>query len=285
MARASGGQSVLSKHLRILDAFDVSHPFLSLTDISQSTGIPLSSVHRTIAELEGEGLIERLPDRTYRLGVRLWELASRTPGALGLREIARPFMQAVHARVQQHTQLSVMSHGQVLCIERLSTKSAAANGTIIGGLTPPHASAAGLVMLAYGSPLLVDQVVAAGMHAFTSNTITTEAELNTKLKKVRRDGYVVLSGHIFEESRAIAVPIFGSHDEVIAALAAVVPNDDTSPMGHVELLKIAAREISKALRLAYAPPSEPGTAPGGRVRPLVNSSTRSMEYIESLLSN
>ena len=109
MARGSDGESVLHKHLRVLQAFDILRPFLTLTEISEATGLPASTTHRLVAELEREGLLERMPDRSYRLGVRLWEFASRTPGAVGLRELARPWLEAVHARVRQHTQLGVLS--------------------------------------------------------------------------------------------------------------------------------------------------------------------------------
>ena len=107
MARGSAGESVLHKHLRVLEAFDALRPFLTLTQIADAAGMPLSTAHRLAAELEHEGLLERMPDRTYRLGVRLWEFASRTPGALGLRELARPWLEAVHARVRQHAQVLV----------------------------------------------------------------------------------------------------------------------------------------------------------------------------------
>ena len=79
MARGSAGESVLHRHLRVLESFDAWHPFLTLTEIAEAAGIPPSSAHRLIAELEREGLLERLPDRTYRLGVRLANSHSRTP--------------------------------------------------------------------------------------------------------------------------------------------------------------------------------------------------------------
>ena len=141
MARGSAGESVLHKHLRILESFDAWHPFLTLTEIADAAGLAPSSAHRLIAELEREGLLERLPDRTYRLGVRLWEFASRTPGAVGLREIARPWLGAVHERVRQHVQLGVRAGRDVLFIERMSAQDAVLNATLIGGRIPLFASA------------------------------------------------------------------------------------------------------------------------------------------------
>src|ERR1700744_1653433 len=124
MARNSNGQSALVKPLRVLDAFDTWHPFLTCTQIAETSGIPKSTTHRLLVELVREGLVEELPDRTYRLGVRLWELGSRTPGALGVREVARPWLAAVHERVGQHAQLGVLSGLDVLFVDRLSAPDA-----------------------------------------------------------------------------------------------------------------------------------------------------------------
>lgn len=282
MARASGGESVLSKHLRVLGVFEAAVPFLTLSEIAESSGLAPSTAHRIVAELEREGLLERLPDRTYRLGVRLWELACRTPGALGLRELARPYLQAVHARVRQHTQLGVLSDTEVLFLDRMSARDAVVNATLIGGRIPLHASSSGLVLLAHAGQSVVDAVLAGPMRRYTPHTIQTEAHLRAVLRRVRSDGWAVSDGYIFEESRGIAVPVYGAHHDVIAAIGVVVPNDDAPPLGHVGLLTHAAREISAALRAAYLPAGHPAATPGGRLRPLVTSSVRSMEYLESI---
>lgn len=282
MARASGGESVLHKHLRVLGAFEAAVPFLTLGEIAVRADLAPSSAHRLVAELEREGLLERLPDRTYRLGVRLWELACRTPGALGLRELARPYLQAVHARVRQHAQLGVLSDTEVLFLERLSARDAVVNATLVGGRIPLHASSSGLVLLAHSGQAVVDAVLSTPLKRYTPHTIQTEAGLHAALRRVRADGWAVTNGHIHEESRGIAVPVHGAHRDVIAAIGVVVPNDNSPILPHVELLAHAAHEISAALRAASLPTGHPAATPGGRFRPLVNSSTRSMEYLETL---
>ena len=281
MARASDGESALHKHLRVLGVFEAAVPFLTLSQIAERAGLAPSTAHRLVGELEREGLLERLPDRTYRLGVRLWELACRTPGALGLRELARPYLQAVQARVRQHTQLGVLSDTDVLFLDRLSARDAVLNATLIGGRIPLHASSSGLVLLAHSGQGLVDAVLSAPLRRYTPHTIQTEAQLHAALRRVRADGWAVTDGHIHEESRGIAVPVYGAHQDVIAAIALVVPNDDAPTLPHVELLTRAAREIGAALRAAYLPTGHPAATPGGRFRPLVNSSVRSMEYFEA----
>ncbi|MFT4212906.1 MAG: IclR family transcriptional regulator [Microbacterium sp.] len=279
MARGSAGESVLHRHLRVIESFDAWHPFLSLSEIADAAGLARSSAHRLVAELEREGLLERMPDRRYRLGVRLWEFASRTPGAVGLREIARPWLSALHERVRQHVQLGVLSGRDVLYIDRLSTRDAVLNATVIGGRIPLHASSSGLVLLAHADGGLVADVIARGLRTYTDRTIRTGAELRRELRRVRDAGYAVTDGHIHPESRGIAVPVAGPDGRVHAALGIVVPNDATATHGYVELLRRAADGIARDLAVAYRPDVDER---GHGIRSLMSGSRRSLEYLESL---
>lgn len=283
MARGSAGESVLHKHLRILETFDAWHPFLSLSEIADAAGLARSSTHRLVSELEAEGLLERLPDRSYRLGVRLWEFASRTPGALGLREVARPWLNAVHERVRQHTQLGVLSGREVVFIERMSTTDAVINATLIGGRIPLHASSIGLVLLASASPELTEDVIAHGLRVYTDRTISDPDELRARLRRVRAEGYAEAAGQIHPESRGIAVPVAGPHGVVYAAMGVVVANDDSSPGPYVDLLKQAAQGVTRSLEDVYLPDAgdEP-PGPGHASRPPVGMSRRSREYFDAL---
>lgn len=247
MARGSAGESVLHKHLRILDAFDPLHPFLTLSEIADAAGLARSSAHRLVGELEREGLLERAGDRTYRLGVRLWEFAARAPGAVGLRELARPWLSAVHSRIRQHTQLGIRAGRDVLFVERMSTPHAVVNATLIGGRTPLPVSSSGLVLLAHADDAVVDDVVACGWAPHTERTLRDGRQLRTALGRVRAEGVAVLDGHVHLESRGVAVPVRGADGTVIAALGVVVPNDGSPPAATIETLSVAATGISRAM--------------------------------------
>lgn len=274
MARSSAGESALHRHMRILSAFDTLRPFLTLTNIASATGMTASTVHRLVGDLEREGLLERMPDRTYRLGLRLWEFAAHSPGAPGLREIARTWLAAVHNRLRQHVQLGIRTGTDVLFIDRMSHPDGVVNMALIGGRVPLHASSTGLVLLAHAPQAAVDTVVATGMRVFTPHTIHTQAQLTEALQRVRADGFAVADGHLHEESRGVAVPVKGPDATVYAALSAVMPNDGTSPLPVIEILTIAAKGIEQGLREAYSPaPTLPGRYPQHGV------SARSLEYI------
>lgn len=283
MAHRSNGESSLTKHLRVLESFDALHPYLTLAEIERASGLPHATAHRLVGELVREGLLERLSSGDFRLGMRLWEFASRTPGGLGLRELARPWMETVQARVRQHTQLGVLKGRDVLFVERMSTRDAVINVTLIGGRLPAPLSSSGIVLLAHATDEIVDGVVAAGWERSTANAIQSGDELRALLRKVRADRFVVLEGHIHADARGIAVPILGPHGEAYAALGVVGPNDGSPAQPIVELLTVAAAGIRRAIEDAHLPDGgATGRMEPRALAPLISTSRATLEYFASL---
>lgn len=284
MARQSNGVSAISRVVQVLDTFSFEAPFLSLTEIAERAGIPMSSAHRIVSELVEHGLLERMPDRSYRVGNRLWEMGSRTPGALGLREIALPYLHAIQSRVRQHTQLLVRSGLDILVVERLSSRDAVVNASIVGGRTPLQLSSSGIVLIANADEDLVPGILERGLSPITPSSLQSEAELRSAVERARADGFAVSTGWIFEESRGVAVPIRGSQDVVVGTVGVVIPNDGSPIDDTVRLLRLAADGISDALLRSYLPTGHPRARAGGVYRQLVSSSEKSMEYFEHLLA-
>jgi DNA-binding IclR family transcriptional regulator len=279
-ANQSKGKSAISRAVRILESFDYEVPLLRLSAIAERSGIPLSSTQRIVEELVDHGFLERMPDRSYRIGTRLWEIGTRTPGALGLREIALPFLHAVQSRVRQHVQLVVRADLDALVIERVSARNAVVNASIVGGRIPLQHSSSGLVLLAACDDKVLQRIVKRGMEPLTPSSLQNEVELRGAVDSARREGYAVSPGRIFEGSRGIAVPVRGPDGATVAAIGIVEPNDGSSAMNHVNLLRQAAVGIADALLLSHLPAGHPDAPPGGPYRALVNSSEQSMEFFE-----
>src|SRR3954469_6427776 len=124
MAKRAQGESVLSRVVRIFETFGPDTPALRVTDIERRAELHVATASRLVDELVGAGWLRPDPDRRIRVGVRLWELASRASPTLGLREAAMPFMEDLHAVVGHHTQLAVLEDREVLFVERLSAPRA-----------------------------------------------------------------------------------------------------------------------------------------------------------------
>jgi DNA-binding IclR family transcriptional regulator len=232
--------------VRIFAAFTPDERVLSVSQIARRAGLHPATASRLIAELASHGLLAREPDRRVRVGVRMWELASRASPTLGLREAAMPFMEDAHAVLGHHVQLGVLDGDEVLYLERLSAPGAVINYTRIAGRLPLHMSSSGLVLLAFGPRELRERVLAGPLPGLTPNTITTSAELRAALAEVRRQGFAYLPGHLHEDALGVAVPVRDERSAVVAALAAVVPVGTERPL-LTGALTTAARGITRTL--------------------------------------
>lgn len=246
MANSPSGDSVTDRLLRVLETFTPTRTVQTATEIGRRAGLPSATAHRMVGELVDAGLLERDDDRRIRIGMRLWELATRSSHALRLRQAAMPHMERVQARIGEHTQLAILEQDEALFLERLSSPGSGSNVTRVAGRLPLHASSSGLVLLAFSSLSLQERVLSAPLRRLASETITDPAVLRRKLAEVRRVGHAVAPGSIEAVSTGVAVPVRDETGGVIAALSAVLPRDAQVEIALFELYH-AARETGRAL--------------------------------------
>jgi DNA-binding IclR family transcriptional regulator len=246
MARTATGESSLARAVRILDSFTPDEPALPVSEIARRSGLHVATASRLVAELTSHGLLARGPDRSVRIGMRMWELAARASPTLSLRDAAMPFLEDVHAVVGHHAQLGVLDGDEVLFVERLTARDAVVNFSRIAGRLPLHVTSSGLVLLAYGDDGLQQRVLSRPLERYTDRTIATAGQLRAAIAEVRRQGFALLPGHVHEEATGIAVPVRDALGEVVVGLSVIVPNDGRAAV-HVPVLMAAARGLSRAL--------------------------------------
>ncbi len=245
MPRVATGESVVSRAVRVVEAFGIDDEALTVGDIARRTGLHVATASRLIEELVRVGWLER-HGKDVRIGMRLWEIASRSSPALGLREAAMPFMEDLHQVIGYDVQLAILEGTEVLFVERLSSPGDVVNYSRIAGRLPAHASSSGLVLLAHADPATQEMAIAAPMKAFTPNTIHTPAGLRAALARIRREDYALCPGHIYADTTGIAAPIRVRDGAVVAALGLIMPNDD-SAFAKVPAVQACARGISRVM--------------------------------------
>src|ERR1700753_2531627 len=81
--------SALDRAAAILGAFDAAHRELTLAALVTRCGLPRSTTHRTATTMIRLGWLEKPGDR-YRIGNRLFEVASLAPIRVPVREAPLP---------------------------------------------------------------------------------------------------------------------------------------------------------------------------------------------------
>jgi len=247
VANSPTGDSMTDRLVRVLETFTPARTVQTTAEIGRRAGLPSSSAHRIVAELVDAGLLERDESRGIRVGMRLWELSTRSSHALRLRQAALPFMERIQARVREHTQLAILEQDEALFLERLSAPESGANITRIAGRLPLHASSSGLVLLAHAEPEVRERVLAGRLLPLTRATIVDPGALRRTLDDIRVRGHVVAPGYIEDVSTGLAVPVRDGAGTVVAALSVVLPREAPTEPALAELHR-AARDIEKALR-------------------------------------
>jgi DNA-binding IclR family transcriptional regulator len=244
MASVDRPPSVAGKVMAILEAFAPGGVRLTLTEICRRAGLPLATGHRLVGELTTGGFLERMPDGSYRVGMRLWRIGTQASAATTLRELALPHMEDLYEVTHENVQLAVVSGYKALYLERLRGPRSVPIVTRVAAELPLHATGVGRVLLAYAPTEFVDAVLAEGLTPHTPHTITDPDRLRACLAEVRRAGYAVTSEEMTLGSFSVAAPLRDAKGEVVAALSLVTRRHNADLRRLVPAVLAAARALS-----------------------------------------
>ncbi|MEO5710422.1 MAG: IclR family transcriptional regulator [Nocardioidaceae bacterium] len=241
------GVSVASKVFSLLEAFDTQHRSLSLSQLARRAHLPPPTAHRLAAELVAWGALVRRPTGEYVVGRKVWDLGLLAPVNAGLREIASPFLNDLHAATLATVHLAVRDGTEALYVDRLSGHASVPVVSRIGSRLPLHATGVGKVLLAY-APEDVQGVVLANLVRVTPYTITQPGRLREQLRRVHAEGNASTNEEMSLGACSVAVPIRrGAGGPVAAALGIVVPDLKRDRPRLVAALSVAAQGIGRSL--------------------------------------
>ncbi|MCU1545584.1 MAG: putative HTH-type transcriptional regulator yagI [Homoserinimonas sp.] len=239
---------MLSRAVRIFEAFGPETKSLTASEIARRTDLPVPTAHRLIGQMLNLGLLQRDANHRIQVGVRMWELASRSQQVLSLREAAKPYLNAVQSLVKHHTQLGVLEGRDVLFIELISNQRAVVNITKVASRLPIHTCSSGLVLLANASAQLQEEVLSSLLEPFTDRTLVDPAQLRRCLAETRRQGFAVSRGTVDPTAAGVAVPIRDKRHGVIGTVSVIVPNDHEHTSFALPVLLAATRGIAREIR-------------------------------------
>jgi DNA-binding IclR family transcriptional regulator len=260
-------RTALGRALSVLDAFGPQHRLLSLSEISRRADLTLPTTHRLVSELVAWGALERHPSGHYFLGLRLLELAALAPRGLQLREAAFPYLDDLHQATHANVHLGVRDGHEVVYVETMRSRVSAQITSRVGDRWPLHVSGTGLVLLAYAAHEVQDEILHAPLVRYTAKTVVDPHELRRILAEIRRTGVVIAHEQISLNAVAVAAPVRGPRNDVIAAISAVVATNETPLDRLAARLTNTAHAISHALGAPNGRQRSPAGATSGQATP------------------
>jgi len=241
----------LATALSLLNYFSTVEPELSLQQLCDRSGLYKSRVHRLCATLVLSGFLIRMPWATYRLGPKLMTLGKIYEATNSLITLSRPVMKDLAMDTGESVALFGLEGNSCYCLARELGSSRLIFSIQEGHTMELHASAAGRVLMAFGSPALTQDVLSAdSLKQFTPETLIDKKKIKARLSAIKERGYDINKGERELEIAAIAAPIFDFENQVRSALAIVGPgqrfSDEKIP-DMVALLSRATRKISELM--------------------------------------
>lgn len=247
-SEVSGSRSVVDRAFAIIGTFRGGRVRQSLSELSRNSGVPVATCHRIVGRLSDWGALERDAEGKYRIGLRLWEVASLAPRSMGLQRIARPYMQVLYEITRCNVQLAIREGHELISVERFESPRKGLPRPRVGGRYGLHATAIGMVLLAYAPEQVQAEVVGGELRRYTQYTYVDAAELARALEEVRRTGYAISDRQVDLEHVGVAAPVLAPEGTAVAALSLVFACGDADEKNMLHHARVTANGISRALR-------------------------------------
>ncbi|HTJ98024.1 MAG TPA: IclR family transcriptional regulator [Bordetella sp.] len=241
----------LLKGLMVLEAVtEVDHGPRTIEELASRVGLTRSNTHRTLQTLAHAGYIVK-DDHSgeYRATVRLFELGARQLAQLDVRKLAQSAMRQLAERSGETVHLSLLDGMEVVYIDKIDSPQPVRAYSYIGGRAPAYAVATGKALLAYQPDGYIGRH-ASVLQAHTPKTITAMAALEEELRKIRRQGYAANRGEWRATVGGVAVAIFNSLSQPVAALGISGPLERLGAARMRELAPVVAecaRQVSELM--------------------------------------
>jgi DNA-binding IclR family transcriptional regulator len=212
---------------RLLSAFTVERPFLTLAELAAAAELPKATAHRLAVALRACGFLTQVEDGRYGLGVKLLELGGVLRESMDVVQLCSPAMNAIAAASGETVLLVTVDweRREVLLVARRNSPHPLAVGTLFGRPQPiPPGGALGKALLAGLPPDELGTVID-GLHlvATTPKTPIERRLLLRHIAQARKMGFASEQDEFIEGGAGVAVPVIFEEGRPLAAIGVVGP--------------------------------------------------------------
>jgi DNA-binding IclR family transcriptional regulator len=216
--------TALQRGLRLLHLFSESPRGLTAKQVAALSRLPVSTVHRFLANLVTAGFLNRDGEGTHHLGIACFSIGQAAVGQLDIRRLSLPYLRELNQQTRETIHLTVRHGLSAVYVEKLDSPEPVRIHSRIGAAVPLHCTAVGKVMLAYMSPEEQDRTISQlDLKRQTPNSVGNVQELKTELYRVRKNGYACdLEEHELH-IRCVAAPIWDHTGSVQSSVSITAP--------------------------------------------------------------
>ncbi|WP_108610758.1 IclR family transcriptional regulator [Aminobacter sp. MSH1] len=246
---AAGGVQSLHRAVSILQSVARARDGIGLADLCKEVELHSSTTFHLAKTMVTLGLIRQNSDnKRYRVGPRLFALASGALDEIELLNVALPFMEELASATKENSHIAARSGRDVVIIGKVDGSASIRMSERIGSARPAHATAIGKILLSALSEENFEKYLATTeLFAVTPKTITDSELLRQHIAEVRDNKVAYDDGEFDPEVRCAAAPVYNFNGQIIAAIGITAPVwrfSLTKLIGTTELIKDVAGRLS-----------------------------------------
>jgi len=208
----------LAKGLAVLECFDADHAEMTLSDVARRAGLSPSAARRSLLTLKTLGYVGQA-DKRFHLRPKVMNLGSAFIFSARVEETLQPELRRLVERFGDASSVATLDGDDVIYIGHYSEQRARRRTAFVGVRYPAFATSLGRVLLAGLDRDALDAYFdRLSPVALTANTVTDKATLRSLIDDARRDNYAATVDQLDYGITALAVPIRGKGDRIVASL-------------------------------------------------------------------
>ena len=218
MANKTDIISSMLKGLSVIEAFRAEHPRLSITEVSEITGLDRASARRCLLTLH-EGGYADYDGKFFTLTPRVLRLGMGALAALPLAQLVQPWLDQLSEQIGQSTSVSILDDTEIVYLARAAQRRVMSIGLMPGSRLPAHCTSMGRVLLAALPEAVARSLIEkSDLSPRTAYSLTAPDEIMSRLAQVRSDGFALIDQEVEIGLCSIAVPLISVRGQVVAAL-------------------------------------------------------------------
>lgn len=245
---------VLGRAFDILEALSAASVPMTLSEITNATGLSKSTAHRILGALLDRSYAFKTDTGSYTIGYKLVEIASTHIDNLELLTEAAPYLSKITRELDLTAHLGILDGADVVYIEKLDGHPNSQIYTQVGHRSPGFCSSIGKCLMAgLSSEDLRAVLDMCDFKKYTHNTITDRQEFINHLRQVRHQGWAMDDEEFEKGHRCIGSAVYDYRGIPIAAISAsgsVYVLTDDRLNATVDKVKLWASQLSR--RLGYS---------------------------------
>jgi IclR family pca regulon transcriptional regulator len=244
--------TTLARGLSVLRSFTKERPEMTLSEVAAVTDLSPAVARRCLNTLVDLRYVGR-KGKLFLLTPEVMGFASAFLESMNLEEVVRPYLQEVRDSTGDSSSLAVLSRFDILYLVHVSTNRMIRLVAGFGTRFPAYPTSLGRVLLAYQpEPRIETYLDEVRTEKLTDKTVTSTAKLRRILQKCRRDGYASIQDELDYGIVSVAVPVFGTDGQILAAIncstATTRVNQEEMVRTRLPKLRSAANRIEIELR-------------------------------------